>query len=87
MSSKLPLRAHPTTFTVAGATQVPMAVLVTGASGRLGRQIAQRLAQQGYAVIGTDRVEPTEPLKGVELVKAGEWKRRREGVERSGRSG
>ncbi|CAK9118295.1 unnamed protein product [Durusdinium trenchii] len=47
-----------------------MAVLVTGASGRLGRQIAQRLAQQGYAVIGTDRVEPTEPLKGVEFVKA-----------------
>eukprot|EP00913_Durusdinium_trenchii_P001097 g1005.t1 len=37
--------------------------------GGLG-QIAQRLAQQGYAVIGTDRVEPTEPLKGVEFVKA-----------------
>ena len=31
-------------------------ILVTGAAGRLGRRVVQRLIEQGYDVLGTDRV-------------------------------
>ena len=48
----------------------PEPVLVTGAAGRLGRQIVQRLVARGVAVVATDRVEGAA-LQGVEFVKAG----------------
>lgn len=32
-------------------------IVVTGAAGRLGGQLAQMLADDGYAVTGTDRAE------------------------------
>lgn len=37
-------------------------VLVTGASRGIGRGIATRLAQEGYAVVNLDREAPTDPL-------------------------
>ena len=37
-------------------------VLVTGASGRLGRAVVDELVENGYAVVAVDRVRPREQL-------------------------
>lgn len=41
-----------------------MRVLVTGASGRVGRATAEELAGQRHEVVGVDRVVPASPLPG-----------------------
>ncbi|MFC7406658.1 NAD-dependent epimerase/dehydratase family protein [Georgenia alba] len=39
-------------------------ILVTGASGKLGRVVVEHLAQHGYDVVATDRVAPPPGLPG-----------------------
>lgn len=41
-----------------------MRVLVTGASGQVGRAAAQELTEHGHDVVGVDRVAPAAPLQG-----------------------
>ena len=45
------------------AAMASEAVLVTGASGRLGSQIVSRLVAAGLTVVATDRVSPSDKLK------------------------
>lgn len=48
-----------------------MRVVVTGSSGRIGRQVVAELASSGHAVIATDRVRPPADLpRGVQYVQA-----------------
>lgn len=42
--------------------------IVTGASSGLGRALAERLAQQGIAVVGVSRRPDPDPIQGVESV-------------------
>ncbi len=58
-------------------SHVPSRVLVTGAAGRLGSAVLRRLAAQGVAVVGLDRLDPggietffTGSADDVELVAA-----------------
>ncbi|TVR62322.1 MAG: NAD(P)-dependent oxidoreductase, partial [Spirochaetaceae bacterium] len=37
-----------------------MAVLITGATGFLGTQLAARFVQEGYEVLATDFTEPSD---------------------------
>lgn len=51
----------------AGPASTPRRVLVTGASGRLGRAMLEDLAARGVAVVATDRTDPGE-LKAERVV-------------------
>lgn len=49
---------------VNGGRGTGMRVLVTGASGRVGRATAKELTEHGHEVVGVDRVPPATPLPG-----------------------
>ena len=59
-------------------------IVVTGATGRLGRRVVQRLVDRGYEVLGTDRVpheDPPTPFVQADLCDAARAKELLNGAE------
>ena len=67
----------------APSVQAPIKALITGVSGGLGRQLAQRLLQAGVEVHGVDRRPWADPPIGVQVYEADIRKRPAEDVFRS----